>query len=120
HIFGEGLIHGRRMRGVSLADHFRAYGIAAGAQERLANNVPQLANVARPRLLLEKCNRLWSYDRTGRAQFRPVFLQKIQGQIWNVLGSLAQGRQLNERNIEAEVKVLSKLVLLNCDLQVAM
>src|ERR1044071_9723618 len=108
------------MGSVGLADHVRANGIPAGAQERLANHVPQLTNIARPRLMLEQLYRLRGYDRAGRAQFRSVLLQKLRRQLRNIRGPLAQSRQMNERHIQPEVKVLTELAFLNGDLEVAM
>ncbi len=80
-----------------------------GPDERLLDEVFQLANIARPRIPSQKLQCLFAEFDTGASFLLQPFLEEMFGQERNILAAFTEWRE-NERNdVDAIVEVFSEL-----------
>ena len=89
----------------------------AAEEDRPFDNVPQLADVAWPRVHLEQLHRLLGKTSDLSPPIGRKLPQERLGEQWDILPTLPQRRQMDGDGVDPEVKILAKPPLANLFLE---
>ena len=103
-----------RPAAVGKHDGFRIDPVIAGQQNGTMHCVFKFADIPRPRIFAQQSLRFFIYRFYRYSVGNRIFLYEVFAQRGDVAGALAQGRELEADDVEAEEQVFPKRAL--CDL----